>query len=255
MDIQIFSDFHGEAYFDRPETIWAYVTPMAPVAVVAGDIDAKNFEVTCNEIAKKFELVIVLLGNHEWYRRDINWRPDRALLADNVKLLDRETYQHEDVLFVGATLWTDFKNADWFVMHAAKDKINDFHVIKDANNEMYHRFTPALAADLHRKDRGFIEQVITNPRDDDVKLVVVTHFLPTYELVQPKWKQNPGTDMLNWYFAAQCDDLIEKSNAAAWIFGHTHDRIDQNIFDVRCVCNPIGYPRENPDYQDMVIKV
>jgi predicted phosphodiesterase len=250
MDIQVFSDFHGEAYQGRPDTIWSYVTAMAPVAVVAGDIDAKNFEATINEIASRFELVICLAGNHEWYKRDISWRPDHTKLAPNVVFLDRDCYFHEDVMFLGATLWTDFKNQDWHVMHSANDGINDFHLIRQGDR----KFKAHDAYELHLKDRGYLETVISNSIDRESKLVVVTHFMPSYALVHEKWR-GLGTDMLNYYFSANCDDLIEKSEAAAWIFGHTHDRRDMMLGDVRCVCNPIGYPRENPGYKDMVITV
>lgn len=250
MDIQIFSDFHGEAYQGRPDTIWQYVTPMAPVAVVAGDIDAKNFETTINEIATKFEHVVCLGGNHEWYKRDISWRPDPALMAPNVYFLDRSSVRIEDVLFAGATLWTDFKNMDWHTVHAANDGINDFHLIRKGDR----KFKANDAYELHLKDHGYLDAVFGNPIHDESKLVVVTHFMPSYQLVHEKWK-NMGSDMLNYYFSASCDGLIEKCGADAWIFGHTHDRRDIMLGDVRCVCNPIGYPRENPGYQDMVITV
>jgi predicted phosphodiesterase len=250
MDIQIFSDFHGEAYMGRPDVIWSYVTPMAEIAVVAGDIDARNFEATVNEIATKFKHVVCLAGNHEWYRWDISWRPDSALLSPNVYFLDRSSAMIEGNLFAGATLWTDFKNQDWHVMHSANHGINDFRVISNGNK----KFSAADAYELHLKDRGYLEAVIDNPIHDESKLIIVTHFLPSYELVHPKWK-GLGSDMLNYYFSCKCDDLIEKSGAAAWIFGHTHDRRDEVLYDVRCVCNPIGYPRENPGYQDMVITI
>lgn len=253
MDIQIFSDFHGEAYTGRPETIWAYVTPMADVAVVAGDIDSRNFETTINEIASKFQHVICVAGNHEWYRRDISWRPDPTLMASNVHFLDRSAVMIDGVQFAGATLWPDFKNQDWHVMHSANDGINDFHVIRKGDR----KFKAHDALELHHKDRGYLRAVIDNPIHDESKLVIVTHFMPSYNLVHEKWRAL-GTDMLNYYFSCSCDDLIEHAGQVgvpAWIFGHTHDRRDMMLGDVRCVCNPIGYPRENPGYQDMVITI
>lgn len=249
MDIQIFSDFHGEAYQDQ-KYIWKYVTPMAPVAVVAGDIDARNFEQTVNEIATKFEHVIVLFGNHEFYKKKISWRPDMSLVSPNVHVLDQGVFELEDVIFIGATLWTDFKNNDWHTMHAAKDKINDFHVIRDETGG--NKFTPHMASDLHRKDKAYLKMMIEKYRGQ--KVVMVTHFLPSYQLVHEKWR-GLGTDMLNYYFAASCDDLIETSEAKAWVFGHTHDERDMEICGTRFVCNPIGYPRENPFYTDKVITV
>lgn len=247
MKIQVFSDIHFEAY-QNPNLIWRFVTPQAPVAVVAGDIDAHKFEKTVTEIATRFEKVICVLGNHEYYRKDIAWKPDITQMPDNVVLLDPGVHQHEDILFIGATLWTDFKDQDWFVMHNAKDNINDFRVVKDGE----HRFTPHKALDFHHREKAFIKLMIEENRDK--KVVIVTHFMPTYHVVHEKWKKT-GTDNLNYYFAAQCDDLINMCEAKAWIFGHTHDRRDMMLGDVRMVCNPLGYARENPDYQDMIIEV
>jgi predicted phosphodiesterase len=247
MDIQIFSDFHGEAY-DDPAYIWKYVTPQADVAVVAGDIHSRRFEDAVNEIATKFKLVIVLLGNHEWYRRDISWEPDRTQFLDNVVLLDPGVYEYEDVTFIGATLWSDLKNEDPVLMLTVRNHINDFRVIRNGDRT----FTPQDAVKRHHKEVKFLNKMVEKHREK--KIVIITHFMPSFELVHPKW-HTPGTALLNHYFAANCDDLVEKSEAAAWIFGHTHDRRDMDVRGVRCVCNPIGYPRENPDYQDMVIKV
>ena len=61
--------------------------------------------------------------------------------------------------------------------------------------------------------------------------------------------------MVNRYFSAGCDELIAKSEAAMWVFGHTHDFIDEELHGVKCVCNPLGYPRENPLYEDLIIDV
>lgn len=249
MDIQIFSDFHGEAYED-PNYIWKYVTPRAPVAIVAGDIDARKYEATVNEIATRFQHVVCLLGNHEFYKKNITWRPDKSLLAPNVHVLDRNVFELEDVIFIGATLWTDFNNMDWFVVHSAKDKINDFRIVRAENPQF--PFTPHMANDLHIKDKQYIKMMLEKYRGR--KVVVCTHFLPSYSLITERWKEAGGT--LNYYFSASCDDIIDGCEiGTTWIFGHTHDVIETTAGNVRFFCNPIGYPRENPYYKDMVVNV
>jgi Icc-related predicted phosphoesterase len=250
MKVQIFSDLHLEGFRD-PNIIWEYVTPQAPVAVVAGDINSREFEHTCNIIASKFEHVIVVLGNHEWYKKDISWRPDQSKLADNVHVLNQGVYEHDDVVFIGATLWSDFKNQDWFVMDGAKRGINDFHIIRNGA----HNFTPHLASDFHRKDKQYLQMMINKFADhDDKKIVVVTHFMPSYQCVNERWRRNPGTDTLNYYFSANCDDMFDPDKINLWICGHTHDNVDMCINDVRVVCNPLGYYGEK-DFKDLVVEV
>ena len=248
MKIQIFSDIHAEGWAD-PARLWTYVTPQADVAIVAGDIDARVYEATVREIAGEFKKVFVLLGNHEFYRKDITWRPDITRMPENVTLLDRSAEEYEGVLFAGATLWSDMKNGDPFLAQSADRCINDFRVISTGKGRA---FKARDAADIHYKDKEFLDTIVELNRGK--KLVIATHFMPSYALVHEKWKGG-GTDELNYYFSANCDDLVTKSEAALWVFGHTHDRRDMMIGNVRCVCNPLGYARENPDFTDMIVEI
>lgn len=247
MKLQIFSDVHMEAYHS-PTSLWKYIKPQADIAIVAGDIDARKFEETISEIADKFETVICTLGNHSWYHKDINWRPDASLVPSNVHILDSTTYVHEDVVFVGSALWSDFKNEDWFVVHSAQDVINDFHAIGNGSR----LFTARDAAILHKKEKAYIKHVTEENRGK--KIVIVTHFIPSYIFVHEKWKRG-NSDLLNYYFSSSCDDLIETCEAKLWVFGHTHDRVDKEVCGTRFVCNPLGYPRENNDFTDMVVEI
>jgi hypothetical protein len=135
-------------------------------------------------------------------------------------------------------------------MNSAKTNINDFHIIKNGS----HKFTPQMAYDLHMIEREYIKTQLELNRGR--KMVVVTHFMPSYLMVHEKWK-TASTDTLNHYFSANCDDLImlaKDCGAVSWVCGHTHDRRDIVLGDLPCYCNPLGYPKENPDYQNMVIE-
>ena len=141
MKIQIFSDIHMEGY-QEPKTLWKFVKPEAEVAIVAGDIDSRKFEETMTEIGSKFKKVFYVLGNHEFYHKDISWRPTPEKMPQNVTLLDRTCEDYEGILFMGCTLWSDFDNQDWYVMDAAKRGINDFFCVTRGTN----RFLPMDAA-------------------------------------------------------------------------------------------------------------
>ena len=256
MKIHIISDIHAEG-FATPNRIWKFINPTAPVAVIAGDIEARNsagrnFELTMTEIASRFEHVICLAGNHEFYGKDITWRPDTKKMPSNVHFLDRSCFELDDVLFVGATLWSDFKNEDFFIVNAAARMINDFSLITKHNGGV--RFLPKDAAKLHYQDKEYIRQVLENPLNAYKKIVVVTHFMPGYQFAHSKWK-TMGSDMLNYYFSANCDDLIATGKPTHWIFGHTHDMRIMSINGIQFVCNPLGYGGENKDFQQMEIDV
>lgn len=256
MKLQIFSDIHGEGW--QPfSKLWDIVTPQAEIAVVAGDIHSRNFEDQLNEISTKFEHVIAVYGNHEFYGKDIAWKADPKSLADNVHVLDCSSFQIGDTLFLGCTLWTDFKNEDWFVLMAADKGINDFYVVTDNNGGT--RFTAKAAATKHYMERNWLKRMIELNRDKEI--VIVTHFMPSYGCIHERWKTT-SSDTLNYYFSAQCDDIIEMCEAKAWIFGHTHDRRELTMAGVPMYCNPMGYglgkevrQMQGRSYQEMIIEV
>ncbi len=255
MRLQIFSDIHAEAYM-KPENIWKFITPFAPIALVAGDIDSRKFEATVTEIASKFEHVICVLGNHEFYHKKITWRPDPLKMPDNVHILDQSTFELDGVLFMGCTLWTDFNNADWFLMQKAKMGINDFNLITTEKDGNYYKFTPHMALDLHKEEKKWLEDTLDTYKSRTGKTVVMTHFMPSLKLVHPYWWENEQRAALNPYFAANCDELIAKSDADLWVFGHTHNARDEDLGGARCICNPYGYPGENKDiFQNIVVEI
>ena len=109
MKIQTFSDLHVDVY---PIKTFPIVDGVEAV-VVAGD--------TCEGALRAFEQlrsivpmhipIVMVLGNHEYYRRFI--RDELALAhshapAFNIHLLENETVVLSGVRFVGATLWSDY---------------------------------------------------------------------------------------------------------------------------------------------------
>jgi len=67
--------------------------------------------------------------------------------------------------------------------------------------------------------------------------IVVTHHGPSQRSVLSRFKN----DLLSAAHSSHLDDLVERSGAALWIHGHTHDSCDYVIGGTRVVCNPRGY--------------
>jgi hypothetical protein len=80
-----------------------------------------------------------------------------------------------------------------------------------------------------------------------MKKVVVTHYLPSYQSVNARWKDSD----INCAFVGNCEDILSDPWAPElWIHGHTHDSCDyvypHDCADyatnsTRVVCNPYGY--------------
>lgn len=72
-------------------------------------------------------------------------------------------------------------------------------------------------------------------------IVVVTHHLPTLEVVAPHHKGS----VLNSAFATELGELIADSHIDAWIYGHSHTNIDTEINGTKIVSNQMGYIFQN----------
>lgn len=230
--IQIVSDLHAE--FRPPE-----VTAVAEVVVAAGDIGARKsaLPVIDGWIADGAEVVMVL-GNHEFYGSDYQatlrhwraWAEERPALH----LLDRDSIVLDGVRFLGATLWTDFDGRNPMSMMIAQQDMNDFRVIRYRGR----RLRPLDTAELHLRDREWLEKQMAVPHDGPT--VVVTHHLPHPSSVA---EQHIGSE-LNPAFVSDLDEVIETGAPELWVHGHTHTGCDYVAHRTRIVCNPLGYPNE-----------
>jgi Icc-related predicted phosphoesterase len=230
--IHILSDLHRE--FRRDDEILPAKLPRADVVVLAGDIDVGKRGLEWAR--RRFESRILYVpGNHEFYDRD--WRTTReeirrAAAVLGIDLLDPNSVQIGDIVFIGATLWTDFRlfGDPAREMLTARKALNDFRLI--------HGFSPAKSVSEHERDRTFIESTLHLNRDK--RSVVVTHHAPSLRSVAPRYRG----DRLSAAFASNLEPLIAKYRPALWIHGHMHDSLDYAFGDTRVICNSYGYHDE-----------
>lgn len=241
MKIRLLSDLHTE--FRLP-----YKTqPLAnykgeDVLVLAGDIasgSTNTMEVLKFFKAQGYKHVIYVPGNHEYYGTSIydfdEKMRNKTANLEGIHFLNPGQVEIDGVLFIGATLWTNFHN-DFFAMKAASRAISDFSYIKGFSPEMP-KFSTDDAVKLFNKHFDYIKDAYENRGNR--KVVVVTHFLPAVECISPRF-QNPA-DLLNDYFANDLGGYISEMSDTTWLFGHTHDSVDKVLGDTRVVANPHGY--------------
>ena len=205
------------------------------ILVLAGDIDIKGQVNWINSVAAKFNHVIYVLGNHEFYRGVMNnvYKKIRESLVDNVHLLNDESITIDDVTFHGATLWSDFFNGNPMSYMQCDQAMNDYRLIQAGNGK--HRFKPQIAHSLHNISKGFLQE---NVKEGDV---VVTHMAPSFLSVHEKFKNNTN---INGAYASDLSELILDTQPALWFHGHMHNSFDYSIGDTRILCNPRGYVGE-----------
>lgn len=281
MRIALASDIHlefGDLLLKNEEN--------AEVLILSGDIcTAKVFKHKPKERAMvkdffkrcsfQFPHVVYILGNHESYDFDIAKTYDRlkAELADlpNVHLLEKETWIHNDVTFVGGTLWTDMNKDDSLTKWHCGQRMNDFQLIDNSNRKTHHKNVVYAknpdGSGLHLKDsdgnpviervdhyektsRWSVEDSIQDHKkmvayidiatqDKTKKYVVVTHHAPSSESIAECYK---GDTLMNGAFRSDLSEFIlDRPQIALWTHGHMHNVSDYMMGDTRVVCNPRGY--------------
>lgn len=258
MKIQLLSDTHTEFWkmtrYDRVSKFINLCYIPSDVLVLAGDIAVgrTNTLDILKMLSRQFKNVVYVSGNHEYYGGlELNgfdiFSEFQAKLPSNVHYLNNRSVTIQDVQFHGSTLWTDFWQ-DPFASLDYQRFIQDYRRIPDA--------TPPKLQEINHYAKTFFKLAYEN-RDRTKKQVFVSHFLPAYECVSPKWRAvDRVTDNLNKYFANNLDDWIATLDDALWLFGHTHDSVDVMIGQVRCLAAPVGYlgERQQP-YQPLVLEL
>lgn len=215
------------------------------ILVLAGDIvsDINQWRNTLsynyvtrwfNELSKRFQHIVYVLGNHEGYFSSVaesfDWAYEQPHQFDNFHVLNNQSIELEGIRFLGTTLWTDLSTP---LSEVYARKMNDIHLIKD--------WTVAKWQYAHNVAVRFLMTELE--QEFDGKTVVVTHHLPTYMSVK-RYRGDP----MGVCYASNLDNLIAYNDIALWVHGHAHENFDYMAGDTRIICNPYGYWDDTPNY-------
>lgn len=235
MKIQYISDIHTELLSEyEVSKICKCIKADATILVLAGDIGnpfKKQYELLLTLLQLKFEIVFIIMGNHEYYNNRVT---DAKLKCkeicekfSNVILLDNNIYVYQDYVFLGTTLWSRIDDDS--------NEINDTYSIIDFTVDNYRQ--------LHNECEAFIRETLENTNK---QVIIISHHLPSYQLIHDKYKTKHYLPYNQW-FATDFNDLLQTYNnkIKAWIYGHTHTGNETEINGVKLYCNPLGYRGEN----------
>ncbi len=187
-----------------------------------------------------FPHVIYIAGNHEFYNgkwvKGIQYLRETCAVYPNVHFLERDSVKINDVTFVGGTLWTNMNKGDPLTLHAVRDMMNDFRIIKN-DEKGYTNLKPADTAIRHRETLGYIRSVVAERPDE--KFVVVGHHSPSFQSVHESYAHE--TLMNGAYHSDLSEFILDHPQIKLWTHGHTHHCFDYTIGETRIVCNPRGY--------------
>lgn len=229
MRIQYISDIHLE-FLSEPKRL----SSEADILCLAGDIGYPSspiYRQFLKHVSEQFLKVFLITGNHEYYRSTSMEHTDakiREIIASeglaNISFLDNSFEDYKGVRFVGTTLWSK-------VDPTTEARINDFYEIPGMTLPLYN--------ELHSIAYEFLDS--EDVRESPLPVVVMTHHLPSYSLIDPKYAKYAK---YNQFFASECSSLFSP-NIKAWIYGHTHSENYKVIDNIQFACNPVGYPLES----------
>jgi hypothetical protein len=249
MKFQYFSDLHLE-YFSSISSIHKFdIIPQAPNLILAGDIGWYHlpiYKAFLGLMSEKFEKVWLISGNHEYYTKltyttyepkKIIHCPEKKTIEEideeikniaksfpNIHYLSNDiVHLNSKIAIYGCTLWS-------LIPNLSKDLITN----EIGDYEYIHEFSVEKSIELHKKSLEKLkEQLDKYPQH---KFIVITHHLPTFDLVHEKYSKSP---LINAF--ASNVEISNNPQIIKWICGHTHVPMTLGKFLV----NPIGYKGEN----------
>ena len=221
MRIQIVSDIHiditGNVVYSE------LIKPgSCSILVLTGDLfNVQNINKSfLSYVSENFRTVIYVLGNHEYYYVDKNLEEVletfRRELKEfrNIHILEKSCLYIDDYCFAGCTMFS--KPIIWFPTK-----------IKCLNDRI--RYGTEFL-----KSVRFIEDVISDCKQRGLKLVMITHYAPTFHCID-------DVDNRTCMYASNLNHLIKRENMEAWIYGHTHYNKTFHLNNVLITTNQRGH--------------
>ena len=250
LELQICSDIHIEYKSDEIPDPLDYITPSAEILVLAGDIGSfykiEQLKGFLERLCPLFKTVIYVPGNQEYYLVNnheslpmyqlLNRLYEIEANIKNLYVLNQTSIIVNDICITGCTLWSDIKiTIPKFIVR-----------INGINNEVYKK--------KHSNDLKYINKMIDYCAKNNLKLVVITHYCPTYKVLENSNRRDKYSSL----YMTDLDYLLKSNMVNTWICGHIHRNFDfYSENGTRLVGNQKGKPKDKiTDFsKNFVVKI
>jgi len=240
MKIQYCSDLHLEfndnSFFLEKHSI----IPKADILILAGDITYLRQDFYKHPffdyMSKNWKQVYWVPGNHEFYCGiDVNSYDfsEPIKIRDNISLVNNYSVKIDNIQFIFTCLWSKINKK---YEKLVENMVSDFEcIIIDGKKLTSNSFNQ-----LHNESLNFLTKELK--QNNNLKKVIVTHHLPSHECNHIDFISSK----INSAFVTDLTDFVEKSNAHAWIYGHSHrNKQDFKIGKTQMLTNQLGYISQN----------
>ena len=137
----------------------------------------KVYDDFLQKCVSNFDEVLYINGNHEFYGYNVEGTFDVLAehLPKEIYYLENDFVKIKDTIFLGCTLWTDFRNENPLEMMEASRYLNDYKTIRIGSN--YRKLNPDDTLRFHKKSKLFLQQKLEQFKND--KVWVLTHHSPS----------------------------------------------------------------------------
>ena len=257
MFIDYISDLHLDSFtFDGHMQISQYYdlvfkgSQNSDILIVAGDMghNIKDVGILFNMLKHDYKHILYCDGNHEHWNRTgkVKYRGWYAKLEalrkhicdHQVIKLDGNYFTYNGINIGGSSMWYDFSPAE------------NYGVSKDRFNVMCNAYFP------DPRNMGFVQAMDCKEWFEN-KYETMEYIIGECDVyfshVGPKVPDNLPDKYKNFatgFFYFDGSDVLETPRLKKWIYGHTHDKVDEKIIkkngdEVHLLCNPVGYLHEN----------
>jgi predicted phosphohydrolase len=128
--------------------------------------------------------------------------------------------------------------------------MNDFRLIPHHNIDE--------ANQLYKEESKWLYDKIVEYTNKGKDLVIMTHHCPFSECIHGNYLTN-SLSLLNAAYAIIDErspfyDFVDNTNIKFWLFGHTHERYEKQVGNIKCVCNAVGYVG-SPKFDYKIIEI
>jgi len=223
--------------------------------IIAGDLGHYNKQnvMFLKKLKEYYEHIILVGGNHDFYmisgkiknkyrNNSIKrWNEMKSFASEieGIHYLDGEIIEIEGTRFGGTTMWYDFSYAKK-IWHDPEEiiRMNWWNV---SNDSRLIGGLPFQTLNMFEQEKEKLENLI------DQSDVLITHVGPDF-IVPSKFKMDKST---SFYFF-DGNPYIDRIQNKTWIFGHTHERYQYEVYDCQFINASLGYPNETDEERKII---
>lgn len=250
MSVLVVADLHLDMWLQAGRDPFAALPPEFLASLegllVAGDLSNKP-KVRWPHMIRHLTRYIapgrihLLPGNHDYYDHVLHG-DDRlaAICADaGVNFVQKSVINIGNTRFLCCTLWTDFAlhGDPARAMTAAQRVMNDYKYIRHGAVD-FRRIRPSDTAIVHATHRAWLEDRLSEPFPG--RTIVVTHHCPHPDMIG---EQRSDTDPI---YGSNLLPMIDQYKPDAWLFGHTHFRVEAMVGRTQVRNVSLAYPDQVP---------